>query len=112
LILAFEEAGQRLRQFTSRLEALVRPRRETLHEHGLKAWGDLRIIATRRRRASPGGYLLLCSDGLTAMLGDPHITGLIPQGGPDVQAACEALVARANAHGGEDNVSVILAYHN
>ena len=57
-----------------------------------------------------GDYLLLCSDGLTTMVEDHHIAELILQGGTDVQAACEALVARANANGGQDNISVILAH--
>jgi PPM family protein phosphatase len=59
-----------------------------------------------------GDYLLLCSDGLTNMLEDHHIEELILQGGTNVQAACEALVARANTNGGKDNISVILAYNN
>jgi serine/threonine protein phosphatase PrpC len=46
------------------------------------------------------------------MLEDHHIEELILQGGTNVQAACEALVARANANGGKDNISVILAYNN
>ena len=56
-----------------------------------------------------GDYLLLCSDGLTNMVEDRRIGELVLQAGGDVQAACEALVARANANGGEDNISVILA---
>jgi PPM family protein phosphatase len=59
-----------------------------------------------------GGYLLLCSDGLTNMVEDHDIKELILQGDTDVRAACEALVTRANANGGEDNISVILAYNN
>ena len=59
-----------------------------------------------------GDYLLLCSDGLTNMVEDHDIKELILQGGLDVPAACEALVTRANANGGEDNVSVVLAYND
>jgi PPM family protein phosphatase len=59
-----------------------------------------------------GDYLLLCSDGLTNMVEDHDIKELILQGNTDVRAACEALVTRANANGGEDNTSVILAYHD
>ena len=60
----------------------------------------------------PGDYLLLCSDGLTTMVEDQHIAELILLGGTDVQATCEALVARANANGGQDNISVILAHRD
>jgi PPM family protein phosphatase len=59
-----------------------------------------------------GDYLLLCSDGLTNMVEDHNIKELILQGGTDVPAACEELVTRANANGGEDNISVILAYND
>jgi serine/threonine protein phosphatase PrpC len=74
---------------------------------GREAVADLHAITWQG-----GDYLLLCSDGLTTMLEDDQIAGLILQGGPDLQAACEALVARANAHGGVDNVTVILAYND
>jgi PPM family protein phosphatase len=69
-----------------------------------KAVADLRCVTWY-----PGDHLLLCSDGLTNMVADRHLKALILQAGGDVQAACEALVARANANGGEDNISVVLA---
>lgn len=56
-----------------------------------------------------GDYLLLYSDRLTNMVEDRHIEALILSAGTDVRAACEALVAQANAKGGKDNFSVILA---
>jgi protein phosphatase len=59
-----------------------------------------------------GDMLLLCSDGLTTMVADRHIAALVRRGGTDLQTICEALVARANANGGEDNISVILAYRD
>jgi PPM family protein phosphatase len=68
------------------------------------AVADLHSVTWQR-----GDSLLLCSDGLTNMVDDHHIAELILQGGMDLQAACEALVARANANGGKDNISVILA---
>jgi serine/threonine protein phosphatase PrpC len=43
------------------------------------------------------------------MMPDRQIKALLRQAGEDVHAACEALVAQANAKGGKDNVSVILA---
>lgn len=55
-----------------------------------------------------GDLFLLCSDGLSAMLGDDEIAAAIESAERDPQAAGEALVAAANAHGGEDNITVVL----
>ncbi len=55
-----------------------------------------------------GDLFLLCSDGLSVMLGDDEIAAAIEGAGRDPQAAGEALVAAANAHGGEDNITVVL----
>jgi serine/threonine protein phosphatase PrpC len=55
-----------------------------------------------------GDLFLLCSDGLSAMLGDDEIASAIESAGRDPQSAGEALVAAANAHGGEDNITVVL----
>jgi len=56
----------------------------------------------------PGDVMLLCSDGLTNMLPDPAILETVSAHPGDVEAACRALVARANEQGGRDNVSVLL----
>jgi len=55
-----------------------------------------------------GDLFLLCSDGLSVMLGDREIAAAIEGAERDPQAAGEALVAAANAHGGEDNITVVL----
>jgi protein phosphatase len=56
----------------------------------------------------PGDELLLCTDGLTRKLADRDIhDGLLRSGSPD--DAAEALVGAANAAGGEDNITVVLA---
>ena len=55
-----------------------------------------------------GDLFLLCSDGLSVMLGDSEITAAIEGAERDPQAAGEALVAAANEHGGEDNITVVL----
>jgi protein phosphatase len=68
------------------------------------AVAELHCVAWQR-----GDSLLLCSDGLTTMVDDHHMAELILQGGMHIEAACEALVRRANANGGKDNISVILA---
>jgi protein phosphatase len=69
-----------------------------------EAVAELRCVTWQR-----GDYLLLCSDGLTNMVQDHHLEALIRRGGMDVQATCAALVRQANANGGRDNISVILA---
>ena len=57
-------------------------------------------------RVEPGDLYLLCSDGLTTMLGDEEIAREAAAGGTPRQV-CERLVRRANARGGHDNVTVV-----
>jgi PPM family protein phosphatase len=57
----------------------------------------------------PGDLLLLCSDGLTTMVEDDDILKTLMAHKDDPQAGCKALVDLANEHGGDDNVTVILA---
>jgi protein phosphatase len=52
--------------------------------------------------------LLLCSDGLTTMVPDEHIARILNDAGADIEAGADALVAEANARGGEDNITVLL----
>jgi protein phosphatase len=59
-------------------------------------------------QAEPGDLFLLCSDGLPVMVSDDEMTEAIEQAERDPARAAEALVAAANAHGGEDNVTVVL----
>jgi protein phosphatase len=54
-----------------------------------------------------GDILLLCTDGLTGMVPESEITEILMRG-QDAQSAADRLVASANEHGGEDNVSVIV----
>jgi len=49
--------------------------------------------------------LLICSDGLTNMVSENEIYGIVRT---DVEKANEVLVSRANEHGGYDNISVII----
>ncbi len=54
-----------------------------------------------------GDRLLLCTDGLTNLVGDAVIAGVLSRvHGPAVAAA--SLVALANEQGGDDNVTVIV----
>ncbi|MBI5156990.1 MAG: serine/threonine-protein phosphatase [Acidimicrobiia bacterium] len=54
-----------------------------------------------------GDRILLCSDGITAMLEDDEIQAtLTTEAGPE--RAADALVTAANAAGGIDNISVVI----
>jgi protein phosphatase len=54
--------------------------------------------------------LLLCSDGLTEMVGAYEIAGLLSIGEDDTHETARRLVDLANESGGRDNVSVILIH--
>jgi len=58
--------------------------------------------------ALAGDVFLLCSDGLTDMLVESEIASCIVEADGDPEAAAPALVAAANARGGEDNITVVL----
>lgn len=57
----------------------------------------------------PGDMLLLCTDGLTDMVGDDDILQRITSADGDLESACQALIDQANDNGGHDNITVILA---
>lgn len=54
-----------------------------------------------------GDLYLLCSDGLSGMVDDQELCELAT-GGDDLEGVCRSLVNRANEHGGEDNVTVVV----
>ena len=55
-----------------------------------------------------GDVVLLCSDGLNAMLRDSEIAEILGAPGADPKPICHRLVAEANARGGDDNVTVVV----
>jgi PPM family protein phosphatase len=57
--------------------------------------------------ARDGDILLLCSDGLSDLLDDEEILADVQQHATDLNRACQALVDRANAKGGDDNITVL-----
>lgn len=73
----------------------------------LGAQGDVKPV-TGRIRLRRGDMLLLCSDGLSGKLRSEDILNIVGSN-PDLTVACDELVAEANARGGEDNITVILA---
>ena len=82
------------------------------HRHVLtNALGGSRedvLVDTDRLQLEDGDRVLLCSDGLTDLVDDEAIAGILQEatGSSD---ACERLVQRALDNGGRDNVTVIVA---
>ena len=74
-----------------------------------------RAVGTRDRvepditvlRPEAGDVYLLCSDGLTKMMGDDAIAAVVA-GSVDAEHAVEELVRGANERGGKDNVTAIV----
>jgi PPM family protein phosphatase len=64
-------------------------------------------VDTRSYRARSGDVFLLCSDGLTTMVGEGQLAEVL-LAHPLLREAGEALIARANEAGGRDNITVIL----
>ncbi|MGO9751736.1 MAG: Stp1/IreP family PP2C-type Ser/Thr phosphatase [Solirubrobacteraceae bacterium] len=58
--------------------------------------------------ARPGDVLLLCSDGLTGMISEAHISAILAAA-PSLQGAADALIDEANEAGGRDNITVVLS---
>jgi len=64
-------------------------------------------VDTRTYRGQDGDVLLLCSDGLTSMISEQLIAGIL-RGADGIEAAGRELVDAANAAGGRDNITVVL----
>jgi PPM family protein phosphatase len=86
-------------------EALDHPQRSVI----TRALGPEGMVEvdTRSVRGRPGDVYLLCSDGLTTMLGEAEIEALL-LANPLLRDAGEALIAAANEAGGRDNITVVL----
>ena len=57
--------------------------------------------------AAVGDCYILCSDGLSGMVEDREILEVVSTT-PDLEVACRRLVAMANEHGGEDNITALI----
>ncbi len=59
-----------------------------------------------------GDLILICSDGLTSMVSDAWIEAALRRTEPErLEATCAELVEQANAQGGNDNITLILAWY-
>ncbi|HEX6787844.1 MAG TPA: Stp1/IreP family PP2C-type Ser/Thr phosphatase [Gaiellaceae bacterium] len=57
--------------------------------------------------AEVGDVFLICSDGLTDMVGDEDIRSVLEKFHNDLDRATKSLVSAANRGGGEDNITVV-----
>jgi PPM family protein phosphatase len=69
---------------------------------------DAVLLEVNEHRVEPGDIYLMCSDGLSDMIDDAAI-GRILQGDGSLEDKAVRLVDAANANGGRDNISVLLA---
>ena len=71
------------------------------------AGGDDPDVEINDLDVAAGDRILICSDGLSGVV-PPEKLEAILAGSDDLQQACAALIAAANAAGGPDNVTVAL----
>ncbi|HEY4811666.1 MAG TPA: Stp1/IreP family PP2C-type Ser/Thr phosphatase [Solirubrobacteraceae bacterium] len=86
-------------------EALEHPQRSVI----TRALGPEGMVEvdTRSVQARSGDVYLLCSDGLTTMIGEQQIEAVL-LANPRLRDAGEALITAANEAGGRDNITVVL----
>lgn len=89
-------------------ESLTHPRRNLL-TRAVGVDGDLQID-TGRLALEPGDRVLLCTDGLTNMVGDEEIQEIISFA--DIAQSVDTLIDRANQNGGIDNITALLIENN
>jgi protein phosphatase len=65
------------------------------------------VVDLQSDDAQPGDLYVLCSDGLSGMIEDYEIVQVV-SGTSDLEEACRRLVALANEHGGEDNITALI----
>ena len=70
---------------------------------------DTVLVDLKRDEPRDGDIYLLCSDGLSGMISDDEIKEIIEREGKDLNKAAQTLIQAANAAGGADNITAILA---
>jgi serine/threonine protein phosphatase PrpC len=96
-------------------EAMAHPKRNEINKalgFELSLAKDNDYIETGQSPFLPGDMLLLCSDGLTDMVGAADITSFITPTSTTLRDKCRQLIDAANAKGGADNITVVLVNNN
>lgn len=66
------------------------------------------VVDVFRLDPKPNEIYLLCTDGLSGMITDPDMLQIVSEGGHDLEKTCQSLIAKGNANGGVDNITVVL----
>ena len=104
-----EESGR-----LSEADAMSHPKRNEINKAlGFEAnlGKNTDYIETGQSPFLSGDMLLLCSDGLTDMVGSAEITKILTAENP-LKDKGKQLIEAANHHGGKDNVTVVLVHNN
>jgi serine/threonine protein phosphatase PrpC len=91
--------------------AMQHPKRNVINQAlGLESQEELSesYFETGSSPFLPGDLILVCSDGLTDMINRELISRVLGGAG-SLQAKAELLIAEANAAGGNDNITLVLA---
>lgn len=67
------------------------------------------VVAVTAVDLCAGDAMLLCSDGLSNKMSADEMRDAIVQNLPDLAGACRRLIELANARGGEDNITALIA---
>lgn len=101
LVKRLQEMGQLTEE-----EAATHPQKSVLYR--ALGQGDAAQADIFTSKLPNPGYLLICSDGLWGVVDDDEIQRIV-NAASSPYLACQQLVKAANAAGGPDNISVILA---
>lgn len=69
--------------------------------------GDDPEVEVAPLQAAAGDVVMICSDGLTGVVSSDACQAILASA-PDLETACQQLIAAANAGGGPDNITVAL----
>ena len=72
---------------------------------------DAVLLEVNEHKVEPGDLYLMCSDGLSDMLDDGAISSILSSDASLEQKTVQ-LIDAANANGGRDNISVLMAQAN
>src|SRR6201986_79568 len=111
---AEERLTGRIRAANRRIYDLSRTQHEHAAEHpqrsiitrALGIEGDVEVD-TSSYPMRAGDVVLLCSDGLTSMIGEQQIAKIL-SGETNLDRAADGLIGAANDAGGRDNITVVL----